>query len=251
MLGFKDLVHGPFALSTGTVNHLGFSKYRHGMLMSFPDRNGKMQNPGDEKDHTLLFDAYMESRDWNELVGVQNVTDLNEACINGKVSELIKVAEALHEKKILQIADMILNRKPQPRLVLLAGPSSAGKTTSSQRLRIALRVSGIQVKTISMDNYYINREETPKLPDGSYDFESVRALDLPLFNDHLTRIIEGRELVETPVYDFQTGMRRKEDTIPIQLESDQVLVIEGIHALNDKLHKGVAKRINSAFLCLL
>ena len=235
LAGFRDLLHGPVCVSTGVLINFRIFKYHQGLLLAFPKRSGRPRTAVDEKRHALLFETFTETREWNELVGVANVSDLNEACVHGTASNLIKVAESLHEKKIARIADQITHQKYLPRLILVAGPSSSGKTTFSQRLGVQLRVNGVRPRTISMDNYYIDRLKTPKHPDGTYDFEAVEALDLELFHDQLARLIR-RERVETPIYDFQTGKRRKNKTIPIQLGEREVLIVEGIHALNDKLH---------------
>ena len=237
---FTDILHGPVALSTGALKNFRLSKFHHGVLLTFPSRDGETVQPVKETRKNLLFDAYRETREWNEQVGISNVSELNAACIKGTISDLIKVAEALHEKKIGQIADLITNRKKLPKLVMLSGPSSSGKTTTSRRLGVQLRVNGIMPKTISIDNYYVDRDKTPLAPDGTYDFECVEAIDLDCFADHMKRIIAG-ELVQTPIFDFQTGKRRADKFIPIQLADNEILIIEGIHALNDRLHGKVAK----------
>jgi len=242
LLNFRDLVHGPVALSSSALKNFQLVKYHQGLLMSFPDRHGEKQKPPDEKTHNQLFEIFMETRRWNELMGVATISGLNDTCIRGTVSDLIKVSEALHEKKIAEIADKIANSKVMPKLILVAGPSASGKTTFSKRLTIQLRVNGITPKTISLDNYYIDRDKTPKHPDGSYDFESIYALDLPLLNEHLAAIITGAR-IEMPAFSFETGKRKKGKSIPIQLEEKEVLIIEGIHALNDMLHEKVANEI--------
>ena len=237
--GFTDILHGPVCLSTGVLKNFRIFPYAHGFLLAFPDRQGQPPKPVCESDHALLFETVIETRDWNEVIGVASLSDLNDACIQGTVSDLIKVAESLHEKKIGRIADMITHRTPLPRLIMVAGPSASGKTTFSQRLGVQLRVNGLRPRTISMDNYYVDRKKTPRHSDGSYDFESVYALDLDLFNDHLKKIIAQKE-VQSPVYDFKTGKRSRK-TIPILLRDRDVLVLEGIHALNPLLHKSIPK----------
>lgn len=236
-----DILHQPVCMSTGVLTHFRLQRYKHGFLLVFPDRSGRPAKPVNQDNHTLLFQTFMETRRWNELVGVRNVSDLNEACVQGSVSDLIKVCESLHEKKIAQIADRITQQEPRPKLILVAGPSASGKTTFSQRLGVQLRVNGIRPRNISMDNYYVDREKTPRHKDGSYNFESVQAVDLDLFNDHLARIIEG-EVVDTPVFSFQQGKRSETKTIPIGLGENDVLILEGIHALNPLLHGSVAEK---------
>lgn len=239
LMNYHDTCLGAVSISTGALKNFSLTKYRQGLLLTYPSNDGAMQDPPDEKSHALLYDTFKESRGWNELMGVSNVSDLIEACVNGKVSNLIKVSEALHEKKIGRIADMICrNKRKMPRLILVAGPSSSGKTTFSQRLGVQLFVNGIKPRTLSMDNYYIDRNKTPKHPDGTYDFESVYALDLPLFNDHMARIIRG-EKVEMPIFSFNTGKRKRNETITMQLGPRDVLIVEGIHALNNLLHEKV------------
>ena len=238
LMDFRDILHGPVAPNTGVLTNFRLDKYKQGILLTFPLRDGSLPEPADEKQYGLLFETVMETRDWNELVGVANVSDLNEACIHGTVSELIKVAESLHEKKIAMIADQITHRPKLPRIILVAGPSSSGKTTFSQRLGVHLRVNGIYPKTLSLDNYYVDRVDTPKHPDGTYDFESIYALDLELFNKDLELLIRGEQIM-SPIFSFTTGRRHPTKTIPIQLGEREVLIIEGIHALNDMLHKSI------------
>jgi len=241
LLDFKDILHGPVSLSTGCLKNFRLEKYNHGLLLSFPTREGEVSTDPDKDNHKLLFETFTETKEWNEVVGVCNISDLNEACINGDISDLIKISEALHEKKIAKIADMICHHGKLPRLILVAGPSSSGKTTFSQRLGVQLRVNGIKPVTLSMDNYYVDRKDTPLHEDGTYNFESVNAIDLKLFNDHLERIISGEEIA-TPVFSFNAGKRAPKRTIPVKLGPKDVLIVEGIHALNEILHSNVSKK---------
>ena len=240
LLDFKDILHGPVTMSTGCLKNFKLEKYKHGLLLSFPTREGKVSGESAKDNHKLLFESFSETRDWNSIVGVSNISDLNEACIRGTIYDLIKINESLHEKKIAQIADTINHCRKLPRVILVAGPSSSGKTTFSQRLSVQLKVNGITPCTLSMDNYYVDRKKTPLHEDGTYNFESVHAIDLKLFNNHLERIISG-ELVHTPVYSFNTGKRAPNREIPIKLGPRNVLIIEGIHALNDILHSNIDK----------
>ena len=235
---FRDLTHGPVASSTGAITRWDIVPYMPGILLRFPTREGR--RPGKVRKAAKLFQVYRETRSWNELVGTWNVGLLNAQGLFGNISEVIKVGEGLHEKKIANIADSISNRVQQSGhsiVVLVAGPSSSGKTTFSKRLAIQLRVNGLQPKVISLDNYYINRVDNPVHEDGSLDLEHIDALDLPLLNDHLERLLRGEE-VQTPIYNFQRG-ERSSKTIPMQLAPGQVLLTEGIHGLNDQLTAGI------------
>jgi uridine kinase len=173
------------------------------------------------------------------MLKISSISQLNDACIDNSVTEIIKVAEALQEKKIANVADMIQNGRDRIRLVLIAGPSSSGKTTFTKRLAVQLRVTGIRPVMLSMDNYYVDRVDTPKNPDGSYNFECIEALDVPLFNEHMKRLLAG-ERVDTPIFDFVSGMRRTDKFISLKLESDQVMLIEGIHGLNPRLTASIS-----------
>ncbi|RJO64859.1 MAG: nucleoside kinase [Myxococcales bacterium] len=229
---FRDLVHGPLAPSTGVCQTFAILPKLPGFVLTFPDRIGRVlvALPSQPK----LYAAYRDTRMWNEQLGIWSVGHLNRACIDGTISEIVKVSEGLQEKKIVAIADRIKAAGGEIRVVLVAGPSSSGKTTTTKRLAVQLMVNGIRPVALSMDNYYIDRADTPRNPDGSYNFESLEALDLDLFNSHLHDILEGK-LVQMPMYDFVSGARRKDKTIPIQLQRDQVLIVEGIHGINPRL----------------
>lgn len=239
--GFTDILHQPVCQSTGVLTGLQVISYRDGFLLVFPRPDGTPSSLVSADNHALLFETFQETRHWNELVGVRHVADLNQACIGGTISDLIKVSESLHEKKIAHIADVLTQRDTMPRLILVAGPSSSGKTTFSQRLGVQLRVNGISPHTVSTDNYYVDREKTPRHEDGSYDFESVYAIDLPLFREQMESLVNG-EAVDTPVFDFQTGKRSRGKTNRIHLGEKDVLILEGIHALNPMLHESVPEQ---------
>ena len=167
---------------------------------------------------------------------------LNEQTVKGTADELIRVAEGLHEKKIANIADRIAADKDNVKLVLIAGPSASGKTTFSKRLSLQLQVNGIHPVALSTDNFYVNREDTPKDKHGKWDFEAIEAIDLTLFNDILAALLQGEE-VKTPRFNFVTGLRRPEDDwVPMQLQPGQILVVEGIHGLNNKLTRAVPNK---------
>lgn len=237
---FCDIQHGPVAPHVGLIDEFDLLRYPPGLVLRF-SRARKDGKPRVAYRQPKLFTTYRETREWNEILGVPNVGRLNKLIISGNPTEVIRIAEGFHEKKVAAIADMIVERLPDARLVLIAGPSSSGKTTFSKRLALQLRVAGIRPVTLSMDNWYVNRVETPVDPDtGDYDFECIEALDLELFNDNLSRLLAGEE-VATPIFDFKHGLRKPiEQWRPMKLAADQVLLVEGIHGLNDRLTESVA-----------
>lgn len=237
---FMDVQHGPVALSTGAIDNFELLPHEPGFILHFATDHSPIWHAKAWSPTSRLFDTYHETREWNEILGVATVGDLNEHCLNGEVREIIHVAEGFHEKKIAAIADQIMARRPDVRLVSIAGPSSSGKTTFSKRLSTQLRVNGIRPVTISLDDYYVNRGETPQLPDGSYDFEAIEAIDLALFNEQLADLLAGRE-VATPRFDFTRGLRvGRSEWRTMRIDDDQILMIEGIHGLNDRLTESVA-----------
>jgi uridine kinase len=240
LAGFYDLLHGPLAPSTGAVDTFALHPYRHGFVLSFPNAD-KSFSFETELDQGRLFETFTRAREAGRILGVSNVAQLTDVSIKGEVSKLIRNAEALFIKRILGIADEIVNRKDEVKIVLISGPSSSGKTTFSKRLGVFLHIQGLTPVTLSMDNYYLDRKDSPRHPDGSYDFEAPEALDLPLFNDHLERLING-EKVKGPVFNFVEGVRDPHKTIEFSVGPGQVLLIEGIHALNDRLHENVERR---------
>jgi uridine kinase len=227
--------HGPYASRTDIVRSFHIYSYEHGIVLDFPDENGKLAESMTAQ--PKLFDTYLETKRWNELVNIKNVADLNEKCIGRGVSDVVKVAEALHEKRIAAIADEIADHE-DARLVLIAGPSGSGKTTFSKRLEIHLKIHGLQPVALSMDNYYFDREATPRHEDGSYNFECLEALDVELFNDHVQALMKGKE-VEIPYYSFPMGRRNPAKATPMKLGKGQVLITEGIHGLNEQLSSAI------------
>lgn len=227
---------GPVAMTTALVDRFKIHHYEHGLVLGFPDKEGALADniPPQPK----LFNTYVETKRWNELIGSSNVTQLNGLIAQDRIKELVQVCEAFHERKVAEIADDIIRRKKDAKLVLIAGPSCSGKTTFTRRIAVQLRTYGIKPVMISIDNYYLDRDKTPRHSDGSYDFECIEALDVELFNDHVCRLIKG-ERVETPIYVFHAGKRDPHKTHSMKLEENQVLITEGIHGLNDALSPSV------------
>lgn len=226
--------YGALAPSSGYLNHFCLRPYYRGLFFGLPLRT----NPEEVSCEVLqnkMADVFREYQTWVDMMGVPTVGAINRRIRNGEAGSLIKVAEAFHERKFAWIADQILeaNRTHGTRLVLISGPSSSGKTTSSKRLSIQLGVLGLKPVMLSLDDYFVDRDKTPRDETGDYDFEALEAIDLKLFNDHLQRLMRG-EAVEIPRYDFITGRRCWHES-PLQLDERSILVIEGIHGLNPRL----------------
>ena len=221
--------------STDYLDVFDLIPYYDGMLLQVPNRDNPVVLE-DMISQPKMFDIFKEYLDWNKIMGVSSVGEFNRITQNGQVFTMIKIAEALHEKKVASIADMIQQR-PKVKIVLISGPSSSGKTTFSKRLAVQLMVSGLKPKTLSLDNYFVDRDKTPKDENGDYDFESLYALDLPFFNQQLQQLLNGDE-VEIPAFNFEDGKRHfRGETL--KLEADTILIMEGIHALNPELTKDV------------
>lgn len=229
--------YGVMPISTGYMKYYDLLKYENGFLLVYPRRFNptKVEKIKETKKLYATFNEYDKI---HKELGVQNIAELNTWIKEGRVGELIRICEALHEKKIAQIADMIAVDKKK-KLVLIAGPSSSGKTTFAQRLGIQLRVNGITSVALSMDNYFVNREDTPLDENGNYDFECLEAVDLKLFNEQLSAILNGEE-VELPTFDFHDGKRQYLGN-KVKLEENQVLIVEGIHGLNEKLTASIPR----------
>jgi uridine kinase len=230
--GLLDLAHGPLVPSTGVLSVFDLKAWPPGFLLRYPPADNPMAI-GPFVENPVLFSIYREYKNWGKILRVGSVGSLNERVADGRIQEFIQVAETLQDKKIAEIADRITSLRDQVRVVLIAGPSSSGKTTFSKRLMIHLRVVGRNPVTISLDDYYRGRDETPLDEFGKPDFEALDALDVPLLNDHLLKLMEGRE-VETPEFDFSTGSRKPRGT-PRLLPDRSILILEGIHGLNDAL----------------
>ncbi len=241
MLGdTADYYYGPLVPSAGYLKVFGLEPYRDGMLLRVPDWN----NPtilAEKVDMPKTYEMFREKTRWDIIMRLSNAGDVNKAILKGHASELIQVSEALQEKKIVQIAEDIEHRfhaeKDPIRLVLITGPSSSGKTTFCKRLSIQLLACGLRPLSFSTDDYFVNRVDTPKLPNGDYDFDNIEAVDYALLEDHLTRLMKG-ERVEIPEYNFSTGLREWNGK-KLKLGGDTVLIIEGIHALNPQLTKKI------------
>jgi uridine kinase len=236
---FANLEIYPLAYSTGAVSRFELKSYSPGFVILFPEPEDFTVNSDIGKTRKL-FQIYQESKNWGKILGVSDVGRLDQIIARNTISEIIKVAEALHEKKIARIADTITNRRDDLRLVLVTGPSAAGKTTFSKRLSAQLQVNGIRPLALSMDNYFVDREACPCDESGEFDFEALGALDLDLFNSHLADLLEGRE-VAVPRFDFETGRRAAGHRL-MWLEDDQMLLVEGIHALNPRISASVLER---------
>lgn len=220
------------------IRNFALRPFAGGLVLCLPPAGRPEDPPESMRGAEGLFPVYRETRLWNARVGISTVPDLNDAVLSGAIGEVIRVAEAQHERKLVMLADEILGRR-NCRLVTVAGPSSSGKTTFVKRLRMQLMAAGLRPKELNLDNYYVDRERTPVGPDGQPDFECIEAIDLPLLNEHLLALMRGQE-VGTPRYNFQKG-RREDRTTPLSLGPDEVLLIEGIHGLNDRLTEAVPR----------
>ncbi|MGC8971477.1 MAG: nucleoside kinase [bacterium] len=222
----------PLVPSTGYLKNFALKLYQPGFLIILPE-DRDINKVAEFKEIVELFKAFYEYRNWLSILGLTDVASLNSAIENGEISEIIKVAEALHEKKIAQIADEICSKLPDLKLVLIAGPSSAGKTTFTKRLQIQLKVNGIKPIVIEMDDYFLAPHEIAKDDYGNYDFDSPNALNIPLLTEHLNILMNGGE-VELPKYNFQKKRSERSGRF-VKLENGNLLVMEGIHALNPQI----------------
>lgn len=229
---FIDYYTNTLMPSSGYINVFDLEPYYDGMLLRIPNRT----NPTileDKIPQDKMFSIFSEYNSWNKLLNINNVSDFNVACKGNRSFMMIKLAEALHEKKIAQMADAIANREERPKFILISGPSSSGKTTFSKRLQIQLLVNGIKPVIISMDNYFVNRVDTPRDANGDWDFENINALDRPYFCQQMSDLMEGKE-VDLPTYSFEKGERVYEGN-KLRLDKDSIIILEGLHALNPSL----------------
>ena len=228
---YVDFYYGTLLTNTSGLYLFGLEKYYDGMLLRIPS----LKDPdklGEMTKQDKMFDIFKEHHRWQDILGIRTVGDFNQAIEAGHATDIINISEALQEKKIANIAEDIANRQGV-KLVLLAGPSSSGKTTSCKRLSIQLAVNGLKPLQISLDDYFVDREKTPKDASGEYDYESIYALDLDLINEQFNALFRGEE-VELPKYDFPSGKSVKSGK-KLKMEPNNVLVVEGIHALNPEL----------------
>ena len=235
-----DYYYGPLVPSAGYLKVWGLERYEQGLLLRVPDWNNPNQL-AEKVDQPKTFEKFAEKTKWDIIMRLSNAGDVNKAIMRGYASELIQVSEALQEKKIVQIAEDIesrFHREQDPvRIVLITGPSSSGKTTFCKRLSVQLLACGLRPVSFSTDDYFVNRVDTPKLPNGDYDFDNIETVEYSLLEDHLLRLMQG-ERVEIPEYNFVTG-KREWNGKKLKLGSDTVLIIEGIHALNPLLTKKI------------
>lgn len=235
---YHDYLDGPTVPGTGYLKTFRLQFYLPGFILEFPRRKNPREVPP-YIEQGKLANIYFEKPQWTGLIGVNDLTCLNQIITAGDYDNLIQVSEAFQEKKIIEVADRIAQNIDRVRIVLMAGPSSSGKTTSAQRLAVQLQVNGIRPVAISMDNYFVDREYTPRDENGEYDFESINAIDCQLFNEHLVKLIQGEE-VELPYFNFHTGKKEYHGE-RLKLGPADMIIVEGIHALNDNLTRSVPK----------
>ena len=234
---YYNYCFGVMANRTGVIKLFDVMKYANGFLVRYPSSKVPDKMPKFKETKKVAW-ALEEFEIIHSLLDVLTVYKLNKAIEENRIQDIILLAEALHEKKIAEMADDIAKRK-NVKMVLIAGPSSSGKTTFAQRLGIQLRLNGLKPVTISVDNYFVERQDTPRDANGDYDFETIDAIDLDLFNNHLVKLLNGEE-IDVPTFDFTVGTKRYDGT-KMKLADDEILVIEGIHCLNDKLTHQIDK----------
>lgn len=229
--GYMDYFYGSMLTNTSQLYLFGLEKYFDGLLLRIPSQ-AHPDELGEMTHQDKMFGIFKEHHQWQDIIGLRTIGDLNEGIEKGYSSQLIQISEALQEKRIAQIAEEIANRKGV-RMVLIAGPSSSGKTTTCKRLSVQLATNGIKPVPISLDDYFVDRDKTPRQPDGDYDFEHLHALNLELLNQQMSALFNGEE-IELPRYNFQQG-RSEMSGRRLRLHDDEILVVEGIHALNPEL----------------
>ena len=232
---YFNYCYGVLARTTGAIKIFDIVKYDKGILLRYPSAGKPDQLPKIIQNKKMKW-AYNEYNEIHKILNINTVYKLNDAVKEKRIKDVIMIDEALHEKNIANIADKIAKDK-KIKMILIAGPSSSGKTTFAQRLGIQLRVNKIKPVTISVDNYFVERQDTPRDENGDYNFECIEAIDIELFNNHLTRLLNG-ERVEMPQFDFLEGTKKYNGKY-LQLKDDEVLVIEGIHCLNDRLTSSI------------
>ncbi len=229
--GYEDYYYGYMAPSTGMLKYFELYSYDKGFVLQLPRKKSPCSVAEFKPTHKL-FGVLDESSDWAKVMNCETVADLNKYITSGNIQELVLVQEALQEQKIAQIARQIADN-PEKKIIMIAGPSSSGKTTFSHRLSVQLKACGLKPHPIPVDNYFVERSQTPLDENGEYDFEALHAVDIELFNDHMGRLLKGEE-VEMPIFNFKMG-RKEYNGKKLQLGKGDILVIEGIHCLNDEL----------------
>jgi len=227
-----DVFAGPLVPSSGYLQVFDLSQYPPGFVLRFPDQSDPRE-AAPLVQRKRLFAIIHEHERWAKILGIRDAGELSDLIVGGGYNELVMIAEALHEKKLAQIADAITTREPRPRVLLIAGPSSSGKTTFAKRLAIQLRVSGLRPVGVSVDDYFVDREKTPQDAEGNYNYEALSALDVETLNRQLLALLAGRE-VEMPRFDFHEGKRLPKGE-RLRIGKESLLMIEGIHALNERL----------------
>lgn len=235
----------PLAPSTGLIKVFALAAYQEGFILRFPAQSELIKLPTWAREWKLevtrkdvkLFNAYQETLHWNKILEIENLGKVNELCVNGEIHRLIVIAETLHQKKISAISDEIRSRRDRLKLVLVAGPSSSGKSTLSQRLAINLQVDGLDTIILNLGNYYLPLSKGEQNQPREADLESLESLDLDRLNRDLEQLLQGK-LVQTPIFDFKNRWRRR-TTLPLQLTAGKILIVEGIHGLNEKLTRAI------------
>ncbi|HZK58180.1 MAG TPA: nucleoside kinase [Clostridia bacterium] len=235
---FKNYFYGYMVPSTRYLKTFRLKSYHPGLVIQLPRRENKGKIPV-FKEQPKLFRIFRETEKWSKILGIDYVASLNDLIVTKREREFICIAEALHEKKVVEIANSITDHIKEKKLILIAGPTSSGKTTFAKRLEIQLRVNGLKPASISLDDYFVNRENTPRDEEGEYDFEALNALNLELFNRDLEGILSGEE-VEIPTFDFCLGKSEYKGNM-IKITKEQPLILEGIHCLNDQLTKYIPR----------
>lgn len=238
--GYGDTFYGPLLINTNKLDKFNITPYDCGFCLQFPEPYAPFNLPPLQSE-SKLADVFRENSYWCSIIGAKDIGNINFAILNGYGPKVIQIAEALHERKYAAIADKIYQKKDSIKLVLIAGPSSSGKTTTSKRIALQLKVLGLNPVVLAMDNYFVNRENTPKDENGNYDFECLGAMDLKLLNEQLNDLFAGNE-VEIPKFNFADGKRFFDGT-KLKLHKNDILIMEGIHALNPGLTSKIADSI--------
>jgi uridine kinase len=237
--GFADLAHGVLATRTSALAHFQLHRYQQGFMLQFPERE-RPPRMAPFKPQPYLFDIFQEQERCGRILGIRTVGDLNRAIAEREIADIVRIAEAYHEKGIVRLADHIARHRERIKWILIAGPSSSGKTTFAKRLSVELRVNGLRPVAISVDDYFVDRKRTPRDEHGQYDFEHIETVDLKFFNRHLAALDRGRK-IEMPSFNFEKGAREYRGK-ELQLSPDQLVIVEGIHCLNPRLTAAIPAR---------